>query len=237
MIIKRATNTTTHKGGRVKRTKRTYTKRRNLTAGVVARIAKRVVSKTAETKSYYQGFNTSMTDNTYYAACLNYGISQQVGSQNALGEKIQLKNVRIKGWMYQTSTGGASLVQRMGRISLIWCKKNLATAALASITRSDIMRTGTSTNNFVPADHLDLHKVKVCYDQVFNFPLQNSTDNWTNHLIDINVPINQTKYFQQDTLGYFKDYDLYLVTAVYTNGGITTPGSILCNVAINFKDE
>lgn len=207
-----------------------------LTAQAVAKIARAVTMKAAETKSYITSVADTVTDNVYRTVCVNYGIGQGAASEQKLGEKIFVKNLRIKGKVFQTSSGGASMLQRIGRIVVFRSKKNLATSNPATLTRSDLMRTGGAS--YISADHVDLHKVNLLYDQTFLFPLQNATDQYTNHLIDINIPINKTCYFDSDTTNnYFKNEDIYIAYAIYTNGGITTPGTYIFNYSLNFKDE
>lgn len=206
----------------------------NLSKAQVARIARQVTLKTAETKSYIANIADSVTDNVYRVVCLNYGMVEGNTAETRVGEKVFIKNVRIKGTALNTSGGGASMLQRIGRITVFMAKKNLATSSPSTLTtRSDVFR-GTA---YIHSDHVDLHKVTLLYDNTFLFPLQNATDQYTNKLIDINVPINRTKFFDSDTQTYFKDMDIYVAYGIYTNGGITTPGQFIFNYAVNWKDE
>lgn len=221
--------------GRVKKrpARRFGTKKRMpLTTKAVARIARSVTLKAAETKSYFAGYNLTPLDNSWNAQNLIYPIAQGSNAENVIGEKMFLKNIRFKGWA-AIANGSTTTATRIARMVVFATKKALTNSSVL-ITTSDLCRTGGL--NYAPAAHIDLHKVDVLYDNAFELTPGIANQSVTRHF-DINVPINKTVFFDADNSGYLKNKNYYMAIVGYDGNGVNAPVQFTYNFAVNFKDE
>lgn len=202
------------------------------TAAQVAKIARAVTLRTSETKSYYSTYTTSPLDDNYVAQNLIYPISQGAGSENIVGEKMFLKNIRLKGFM-QINQPNATTTTRCARIIVFATKKQL-TNSQTIITDTDLVRTGGASSSL--CEHVDLHKVDLLYDNTWTL-----TQNLANQIetipFNINIPINKTVYFDADNSGYLKNKNYYVAFCGRDGGLTSNPVLFVHNYAVNFKDE
>lgn len=198
----------------------------------VSKIAKRVVLRQAETKSYYQSStNATVFDTVGYARNLIYPIAQGATSETVIGEKLHIKNIRIKGQMLFNGTTEAD---KMTRFVIIKSEKDL-TNSQASITLSDVFR-ATSNGSLAPTvSSPDLHKIDLFYD---SGPIR-VVKSYATHLpiypIDINVNIDKTEYFDGDNSGNLKGGNYYFVFTAY-DGSTANMANIAFDWTVNYKD-
>lgn len=201
------------------------------TTSQIAKIARAVTLRAAETKSYLTGIsNTNQGDNATRVWNLNYNISQGSGSTNVLGEKVHLKSIRIQGQIFSnTSSNTATKVVRM---VVFRTKKALSAGSAIDITATDLYR-----NNGLPGqNHVDLHKVDLLYDSILTLTPQ-MTNQVVTRPFKINIPINRTEYFDDDNSGYFKNKNYYLAIQHHDGNALAPPTTMYFSYAVNFKDE
>lgn len=211
------------------RKKRTTTTK--MSTAMVARIAKSVSLRAAETKSFLGNLSsTNQGDDVCRVWNLNYPITQGVTSTNVLGEKIHLTNIRIQGLL--RSNVASSEATRIVRMLVFRTKKQLASTTAVDITATDLYRSNVN----VCSAQVDLHKVDLLHDQYIKLqPTIEGKTVQTNFVI--NIPINKTEYFDEDNSGFFKNKSYYLAFHHYDGNAITPPSQMYCTYALNFKDE
>lgn len=202
------------------------------TASQVARIARSVTLKTAETKSKLDNYAaTNLGDNAVRAWNLTYPLSQGVTSESVLGEKINLKNIRIMGFS-RVNSGSGNNNTKIVRLIIFKATKQLASSTPINITPTDLYRNNVTP----PQNHVDLHKVDLLYDKMLtltpSLASQETIVPWT-----INIPLNRTEYFDSDNSGFFKNKNYYLAIHHYDGNGVYVPTLHQFTVGINFKDE
>lgn len=199
----------------------------------VARIARNVALKAAETKSFISNVSGgSQTQDAVVATNLIYSIGQGVTAESVIGEKVFIKNIHLKGYFNTDTTNDAACTLRC---ALVRTKKAL-TNSRASITVTDAFR--TNVTNEAALGHFDLHKVDVLWDKMYKVGIPNISGLSMTQAFDFNVPINKTHYFDADNSGYFKDKNYYLIVTAYKEKfGTVTPGFMSLQWTVNFKDE
>lgn len=215
-------------------TKRRKVKRDAITTQDVVRIAKSVVHRSAETKSYVRYVSATPLDNVCYAINVIGRIGQGNSSETVIGEKMYMKNLRVRGFTYSNN---ATFTTKQLRILVIRTKQQLTTTEAVISGLTDVFRTGTTT--LTPVAHIDLHKSDVLYDNIWSItPRTGSvTPNTETVPFEFNVPINRTEYFDSDNGTYLKDKTYYILVCPYESSGVTNPLGVQIAYATNWKDE
>lgn len=197
----------------------------------VAKIAKKVVMKAAETKSSLTNYNMTPVDGVWVANNLTFPIGQGSTGEDVIGEKIYLKSINIRGNIYLANqNSGATTISRM---VVFRSKQNLTTGTTA-ITATDLVRSPASTNP--QQHHIDLHKVDLLYDTTFAMTPVVANGQVVQQPFSFTIPINKTHYFDSDNSGLLKDKQYYFAFVAY-NGIIVSPAAgCTITVAVNFKD-
>lgn len=197
---------------------------------------KKVIHKQSETKSYLDNVSGQNLYNDFvYAQNLNYGISQGVNSEQIIGEKLFVKNIRVKGQVTSLCGTTPSNGQLAYRVLIVRTKKAL-TSSWSAVTFSDIFR--GSTTAVASRAMVDLHKVDVIYDKtkIIGQP-NNSAVAMMSH-VDFNIKINKNHFCDQDNSGYFKDKNYYLIITAHKedSGVLANVGYLRATWTVNFKD-
>jgi len=224
------------KGVRKYYKKRTTGKR--LTAKKVAAIARRVTMKAAETKSYLQNSFLDPVDDLIGCQNLIYPISQGTGAGSIIGEKLYIKNIRIKGRLYSNTATNKN--SKLCRIIVFRTKKQLTNTSTNSILSSDLFQ--NSVGGLAAKGHVDLHKVQLLVDKTFTIHMDlgdvTGTAGYRKQIPwEINVPVNRTEYFDQDNSGYLKSSNIYLAYTASDGSATLNPAVCEYSWAVNFKDE
>lgn len=219
--------------------KKTYKKKTlGLTATqkkAVTILAKKATMGVAETKSYLNVHSQSMFSDLVYAHNIMFPIAQGSNSENVIGEKFFLKNIRLRGLLQSSNGTTPSNEKLFVRLALIRTKKNL-TASASSITSTDVYRAPVSTYIASQA-FLDLHKIDVVCERKFTVEQPQFDAISTGTAFDINCQINKTLFFDQDNSGYLKDKNYYVIFTCHKSGGASaTIGTIRYQYMINYKD-
>lgn len=195
----------------------------------IARIAKKVDLKLAETKSFISTSTRSATSDSWYASNLIYPISENTGNENVIGEKMYLQNIKVRVSYVSASARGAS--PQFLRVAVVKAKKDY-TNSHALITSSDLVRTPGAAQTI--DDFIDEHKVIKFKD--FGRAFNPNTSSGGATYWDFTVPINRTEYFLTDNGGYFMHGNYYLMIQATDFSGINTVGTFAFTWTVNFKD-
>lgn len=207
-----------------------------ITAASFNKAVKKVVYGVAETKSFIANAAFNLADGSVYAINLNFPLIQGSNAENIVGEKLFLKNIYVKGEMFQVNSATVSNLPSYQRVLIIRTKKPL-TNTNVSITPTDVFRLGTATNRWSTNGMVDLHKVDLLYDKLIYFgqPNQANTDQF--RAVTINKKVDRTHYVDTDNGGYFKDKNYYMIICNDKNTAQAgNSGSIRISWAMNFKD-
>jgi len=199
----------------------------------VAKIARSVVQKAAESKSYYTNWTQLFYDNLLVGVNPCYNLTQSSSAETVIGEKIRLKNIQVSGFVY-TSIAAGYLNSAMVRIMVIHARDKLFTGNQNTVTSASVFRSGGS--GFLPVDAIDQHKVTVLADHKMTIDPDIAAQ--TKHMpFMITVPINKTETFDSDSSGYFKNGQYFVLTTIYDGRGSGSNfwGSKM-NTAVNFTD-
>lgn len=226
----------------LKRTKKTvsFKKRapKKLTAKSVAKIAKSVVMRQAETKSPINALSLNLFAPNVYAINLNHFIGQGSAAYQVTGEKVFIKNMRLK--MYADFQFASYNATNLLRCFVIKTKKALTNTSTV-ITNSDVFRNDGSANPNLPAriSHIDLHKVSLISQDRIIEATPSIVDTVVSRAWEFNIPINRTEYFDQDNSGDFKNGSYYLILAVQKSGdvGLAVNTNFSVQWSINIKDD
>lgn len=211
----------------------------------IAKIAKSVVMKEAETFSPINSFEWSNNATQITAQNLLFFMQNGDSSITFRGEKVFLKNIRMKVRVFYNGSATAATVYNTPRVVrlMVFKTKDALTNTSTNIARSSLFRaeSGTVNNLFASTGHVDLHKVTLYHDQVIVFDGRDITPTTTagNGLIkpvDINIPLNKIEYFDADNGGYLKGGNYYFAM-VFDDQTATINGiTISCTYAVNLKD-
>lgn len=210
----------------------------------VAKIAKKVTLRTAETKSApnYNSMTPSAGD-TVQVQNLNYFMGQGTTDQTYTGTEIFVKNMNIQMQVRRNGSAsfGATFNDSVIARVIVFATKKALTNTTTSITASDLFRDDGYGSYRAQLVYPDLDKVKVLYDRKINIssPVATSTtvaspSNET--VFGINLPINRKKIFDNDNSGYFKDANYYLAVVYTDSVGIPSYVTFRYNWVVNFKD-
>lgn len=213
----------------------------------MAKIAKSVVLRQAETISPINNFEFSPNYNELATRNLNYFVSQGDTSYQIHGEKVMLKNIHMKVRLFWN--GGISVGVTVGnsdriiRVLVYKTKTPLTSSYGSSITKSEVFRqeSGTTSTLLATTGHVDLRKVTLLYDKSITFRARDmiTTANVSGMLkdLDINIPLNKVEYFDGDTSGYFKTGNYYF-SVIYddTIASSLAGFTVSCQYAMNVKD-
>ena len=225
MPLKRKTKTTKTFGPKTKLSKSV--------AQDVAKIARSVVQKQAETKSYYTNWVHLLYDNRISAVNPIYNIGQGTTSEQIVGEKMFIKNIQVFGNLFPLVTAGWDKTC-LARLIVCHARDKLITGNQGAIGASSFMRTG-GTGTY-PIDAIDLHKVKVLSDT--KWVIQPFiTGGTVNSPYSVTVPISKNEFYDSDASGYLRDGQYFVALIVYDNRGVASNywGSNM-NTAVNFID-
>lgn len=214
---------------------RVYKKTNRKVAPTLVAAIKKVTRGQAETKSSY---NVETPGNVFndlvYALNLNYLITQGVSAQDVIGEKIFLKNIHLKVLMSSLNTTTATNGRLNYRLCVIKTKK-LLTTSYSTVTTTDVFR---ASQNPATLGMVDLHKVDLLYDGIKSIMPPSIANNNDSVSTDINIPINRTHFFDQDSSGVFKDKNYFLIwTAQKPDAPLANVGFLKTGWTVNFKDE
>lgn len=204
-----------------------------LTAARVRRIAKSVLLKSAETKSYVAEYTTNVSDNAAAAINLNFALAVGDGNENRIGTKIHITNIRVRGLVYSNN---ATTTTKIARVLLIKTSEALTNTTNTAITNSLVFRTGTT--GVVSNAHVDMKKVTLLHDERMEMtPTYGAVSPQTMLMpYDFNIVLNKPEVYKSDAAGYLKNGNYYLILVAYDG---STGACIGFNnaVSINFKDE
>lgn len=204
----------------------------------VTAIAKKAIHKEAETKSPMNnlGAGINMIPDIVYATNLTYFIAQGNSAETIDGEKVFVKNIRLKGLVFAFNSATVTNTPTTFRLMVIKTKQPL-TNTNAPITASDVFRLPVPAYTALQG-HLDTHRVDILYDKVINFGQPNQANVIEHKGFEINLKINKTHFIDQENGGYFKDKNYYLVYTLCKSDAavVNTSGVIRCQWSINLKD-
>lgn len=231
----------------LKKRKRKPRSKQGKKAAELKQIVKKVVMKTAETKSFLQSSSMSLAANSPRVENICSIITQGTGGTNVLGEKMFIENIRYRGILQWSGSlfVGTSNTPRIVRMVVFHSKEKLTTSQ-TSLTVAQLFRQDHSgapdTGNLATKGHIDLHAVTLLHDQQI---VIESRDLGTTAAVadqiypwSFNIPIKKTKYVERDNGNYFKDGAFYFA-AVFDDIIASTAGAITLNYtfAVNFKDN
>jgi hypothetical protein len=200
----------------------------------IAQVAKRVFNKNTETKSFIGPTTVkSSFDDFLYFQNLVSPIAEGAGSENRLGERINVTSLKVnwKATLYNTSTQTETKIMRLMVIST---PKQLGTST-GTLTQSDVFRSPSSLN--AAKGVFDFHKVSVLYDKkiIVNPATQGNNDHRCGM---VNVRLNKNLIFQDDASpAYLKNVNYYFVFGYVTSAGVLGYMDLHYNVMVNFKDS
>lgn len=215
--------------------KRKYTKKSDAPfsktqVSAIAKIAKKVDLRLAETKSYLGTANFNPVSDLWYAQALSYPIAQGTAAENVIGEKMMFKNIRLR--IGYTSGATLSGTPQIIRFAIVKAKQDFTTTR-SLVTASDIVRAPTGATGY--CDFYDDHKITVLsqFDRAVN-PNHTSSGHTTH--FEVSVPINKTEYNLQNNAGYLKNGNYYLLMFATDFTGINTTGTWFYSWTVDFKD-
>lgn len=211
----------------------------------IAKIAKSVVMKEAETFSPINSFEWSNNTGQITAQNLLFFMQNGDSSITFRGEKVFFKNIRMKIRVLYRGAATAATVYNTPRVVrlMVFKTKDALTNTSTNIARSSLFRaeTGTVNNLFATTSHVDLHKVTLLHDSLVTFDGRDITPTTTagNDVIkavELNIPLNKIEYFDADNGGYLKGGNYYFAM-VFDDQQATINGiTISCTYAVNLKD-
>lgn len=210
-------------------------KKPKMDSQTVAKIAKKVVMKAAETKSSLTNYGINPLDGIWNAVNLSFPIGQGDTAEDVIGEKIFLKsiNLRISVFTQNNNAGTTSI----GRVVVFRSKSQICTSSTAVLTTSTTELTRSPVNTSAPhTAHIDLHKVDLLFDQSFTLTPQVANTQTIQHTMNAVIPIGKTHYFDSDNSGLFKDKQYYLGVVGYNGILVSSPLGFTASCAMNFKD-
>lgn len=232
---------------KTKTTKKKTTKKTKLEKQIT-KIAKKVALKTAETISPISNFEFTMDYNKIAVRNLIYFISQGDKSYQIHGEKMFIKNIRLRVRLFWNGNISVGITQgnspRIVRLVVFKTKTPLTVSTNTDVTKSELFRqeSGSSSTLLATTGHIDLRKVDLFYDKLVSFDARDmaQTSSVVGKLkeVDINIPLNKVEYFDNDeSIGYLKGGNYYL-GAIYddTIGGSIGGITLSCQFAVNVKD-
>lgn len=209
--------------------------RRVTTPQAVRQIAKQVVLKEEETKSYYTNYTAFAGDNTVIGINPMYSLNQGTGSENVIGEKIRLMSIKLRGFLYNGLPAGFTQTTHC-RLMLIHSRDKLHTlAGPSTITASNIYRAGGS--GFLTFDSLDRHEISVIADKYFTLEPNFSGELTSKKLsLDWVIKGGKSLTFDADNSGYFKNGQYFVAMVFYDGRGASNQFATKVNISVNYKD-
>jgi len=210
-------------------------KQPTITASSFTKAVKKVINREAETKSFLVGNNNSnLTDDVVYAWNLNAQLPQGDDSDDRIGNKIHIKNIYMKMHLYAYNSATLGRQDKHFRVMLIKTKTPL-TNTFASITATDVFRSGTTTNGFL-VGFPDRNKITVLMDKQITVPNKVS-DVPTSRTLTVNHKINKSEFFESDASLYLKGGNYYFIVTAGSGDNLANSNTFIrFNYAINFKD-
>ena len=199
-------------------------KKPKLTPATVAKIARRVVNSNIELKQLTgTQSQTFAAADGYYHFNLNYIFSQGITFGTQIGEKVKLKHLRIRV-LFQNGSGAPDKVS-YARVSVTKSRTNWTSTKIQMTAITDIYKSGT----ILPLMFPDNSKVKFLYDNYFQLPAANITNQQAKYVVPIDIPFNKVETFQYDNAGIFRDGDYFLEVGLgdYTSSTAT----FACNIS------
>lgn len=195
----------------------------------IAKIAKKVDLRLAETKSFISTSTRSATSDIWYASNLIYPITENTGNENVIGEKMYITNMKFRV-SFVSATARTSTPQFL-RVAVVKAKKDF-TNSHSAITNTDLIRSPAAAQT--ADDFIDQHKVIKLKDLCRSFNPQTASGAST--FWEFTVPVNRTEYFLIDNGGYFMQGNYYLCLQATDFSGINTCGTFSFTWTVNFKD-
>jgi hypothetical protein len=200
----------------------------------IAKVARKAVMQKAETKSYISPqVNSVLYDDFFYYDNIFAPIAGGGGSENRIGEKICVKNVKINWWNYIYNNSQNSETKTM-RMIVFSTKEKLGTST-GALNQSELFRLPGTFN--AAKGQIDLHKVNVHYDQkiVYQPTILSQSMHKSGQIV---VKFNDKNLFYTDdtTVTYFKDKQYYFAYGYVSNAGILTQSNLYFTVTVNFTD-
>lgn len=199
------------------------------------RAVKSVLYKQAETKSFIAGASLYPIDTDFGCQNLNTGIVQTTSSEGRVGEKIFIRNIRIRGAVTMTNIATNSNGKSY-RIMVVRTKTLLGPSATnQTMTLSNVFRVSPTGGANITQMHVDLHKVDVLYDKVGTI-IPNFDHQGKIKPIFINIKINKNEFFEADNSGFFKTKNYWLLFGAWDGSASATPLNFSYTWAVNYKD-
>lgn len=196
---------------------------------------KRIVGGMAETKSYLGAISMVPLEDTVRCTNLLYNISQGTAKDDVVGLKYHIKNIRFHGYIYNTASANINY-NGAGRI-IVFRDKNKLTSSSTTLSASDLLRVSGTNAYYAMTGHVDLAKVDLLYDELFELTQPTSTAR-ISVPVRINIPINKTVNMDTDASGWVKDKNIYMAFLYYTGEGDIASASfgLIGDYAVNFTD-
>lgn len=212
-------------------------KPRVVSNAAIAKIARGVVLRQAETKSFYFAYNSTPNDNILNVVNCTGQITQGTSNFNRIGEKIYVNSIKIKGLISNfnstTSTG------KTFRLTVFKSAENLTASTVSNVTPTRLYKAGGATD-VVTVMMTDEHKITTLWDKTWSIQptLVNGlvvSNDFTP--IEISVPINRNESYYNDGSPYLKNQTYYVgISAYEVNNPLLTPVSFQGYIEVNFKD-
>lgn len=220
--------------------KKSKSKRQKTTDDVVksadlTKTVKRIVGGMAETKSYLGSINMTPIEDTIRATNIVYNISQGTAKDDIVGLKLHIKNIRFKGYIYNTAA--ANLNYNGAARILVFRDKVKLTSSSATLSASDLFRVAGTNLYYAMTGHVDLKKVDLLLDKTIEL-VQPHTTARVSWPVDFNIPINKTVTYDTDNSGWLKDKNYYMAFCYYTGEGDIASASfgLIGDYSVNFTD-
>lgn len=201
-----------------------------ITRQEVAKIAKKISTRTEELKLYDNSYASSATNGAWYVTNLFSGWTQNVSSSGHIGRKICLKGLRFKV-RFATSAGysGSNI-----RFMVFRTSQQLTASTSAAVPQGEIFRLNPSS--FDPTLLPDPESVDVLADRsgVIN---PQTTSGGDVAFWEIDVPHSKMLSVLGESNSYFKETNYYVYFAMNRDdGAITTSGFISFSLQLQYTD-
>lgn len=208
-------------------------KRVKMSQQTIAKIARKTLLSMEETKSFLSAdLLLQPVDNSWQIRNLLHPISTGAGSQNMIGRKMFIKNIRFRCNMFFNPTSNTTSANC--RVVVFKHKDTITTTSANSPTGTEFLRSSVGQPAIA---HVDLNKViTLLYDKTITMTRQIDATQVVQRPLEFNIPINRTESFNGDASGLLDDGQYYLAF-IAQNGNLTTNAvSFNFQYAVNFKD-
>lgn len=206
-------------------------------AKAVVKLAQKATMKLAETKSGITSQTYTPIADTITVQNLNYFMNQGDQANQYNGEKVFLKNIRIKGLLqHNTNTLGGGASGAAMRLVVFKSKETITSTYANNVSYSKLFRGDGATDYLAFRAHVDLHHITLLHDQLYTFSSVDSEGLTNVKQVDINVPINKTEYYDAENSGVYKRGNYYMALVPYKSSVNSIPIAAVMTWAVNVKD-